>query len=145
MEIVMVMFILAIISAVVTPRFFSTLAYHRAESAAQRIQLDCEWARRRAKTQSADQEVQFNLAANSYTLPNVTGSNETVTDYTVAIDAYPYAASITSVDFGGQMELVFDGFGLPRQAGNVVVQSGASHRLISIDPDTGSANVSDEF
>ncbi len=145
MEIVIVITILAIISAAVTPRFFSSLTYHRAESAAQRIQFDCQWARRRAKTQSADQAVQFNPGANSYSLPTVARPNRAAADYVVELDAYPYAASIVSADFGGQPELVFDGFGLPQQAGNVVVQSGTSHRSISFDPDTGSATISDDF
>ena len=145
MEIVIVITILAIISAAVTPRFFSTLAYHRAENAAQRIQFDCQWAQRRAKTQSADQVVQFNPGANSYTLPAVARRNQAGADYVVELDAYPYVASIVSADFGGQPVLVFDGFGLPQQAGNVVVQSGTSHRSISFDPDSGSATISDDF
>ena len=144
-EIVIVIMILAIISVAVTPRFFSSLAYHRAESAAQRIQFDCQWARRRAKTQSADQVVQFNPNANSYTLLTVAGLNQAATDYVVELAAYPYAAGIVSADFDGQQELVFDGFGLPKQTGIVVVQSGTSRRSISFDPDTGSATVSDEY
>ena len=60
MELVIVLFITAILTAVAAPRFFESLSRYRVESAARRIAHDLRLARQHARTVSASQSVVFN-------------------------------------------------------------------------------------
>lgn len=98
-------------------------------------------ARRRAKISSAAQSVQFDPISHSYVLPGVPHLDHSGLDYRVELENSFYATSIVSIDFGGDAQLLFDGFGVPDSAGTVVVQSGRYQRTITVDPDTGEASV----
>ena len=40
----------------------------------------------------------------------------------VKLNEYPFYAELISADFGGSSELVFDGYGVPKSPGRIVVQ-----------------------
>ena len=140
-ELISVVFIIGILSAIVAPRFFESLSYHRAEAAARRIKTDLDLARRRARTTSASQTVTFLPNADSYSLNGVDHMDHVGLAYEVDISAVPYEASIVSADFGGDAVLVFDGYGVPDSAGQVVVQAGETKRTVSVDAETGRATI----
>ncbi len=140
-ELILVMIILGIFAGMAAPRFGSALARRRADAAAGRIVVDLELARRQAKTSSASQNVLFDLAANSYRLPGMQHPDRPGQEYEVALSEEPYKAGIASADFGGDLEVVFDGWGSPDSGGSVVIQVGNYMRTIIVDPNTGQAIV----
>ena len=136
-ELVMVVIIVGIMSAIVAPRIFTSLAYHHVEAAAKRVQVDLELARRQARATSASQTVQFLVNADSYSLPAMNDLDRPGSIYSVDLSTAPYEASILSADFGGDAVLIFDGYGVPDSAGQVIVESGGYRRTIFVDAVTG--------
>ena len=140
-ELILVLSIIGIFAGMAAPRFGSAIARRRADAAAGRIVLDLELARRQAKTSSASQTVLFDLAQNSYRLPGMQHPDRPGPDYEVTLSEEPYRAGIASADFGGDLEIVFDGWGSPDSGGSVVIQVGNNIRTIIVDPSTGQASV----
>ena len=140
-ELVIVLLITAILAAVVTPKFFSSLWFHRAESASRRVKLDLQMARNRAKAASATQTVQFDSATHSYVVPGLADLDHPDSQYKVDLTKYPYQAQIVSVDFGGDEQVSFDRFGLPDSGGTILVKSGPEQRTVSIEATSGQVTI----
>lgn len=140
-ELVVVVLIIGIMTAVAVPRFMDSISYHRAEAAAKRIKLDMELARRSARMSSADRSIQFDTAAESYTLTGTTHLDHVGADYSVRLGQAPYQAAIVSADFGGDAVLTFNGYGAADSSGSVVVQAGPYQKTITVEPGTGKASI----
>ena len=141
MEMVIVTLILGILTSVAAGRFAESLSYYRADSAAQRVRADLELARHRARMSSSSQSVEFEPLDNTYLLPGIPDLDHSGSDYAVDLNLPPHTATIVSADFGGEVEVTFDGYGVPTNGGTVVVQSGQFQRTISVDSTTGSVSV----
>lgn len=140
-ELVCVVVIIGILSAIAVPRFSNSIALQRVEAAARRVQVDLALARRHAKTSSTSQIVAFDSAANGYWLEGMMDPDHPSIEYKVSLSEEPYSANIVSVDFGGDEEIIFDGWGAPDNGGFVLVQVGKHQEKIIVDPDTGHASV----
>lgn len=139
-ELVIVTMIIGIMSAVAAPRFAESLTRYRVEAAARQLRSDLAEARLRAKTASADQVVQFDDAAESYTLVGVPDMDHPNQDYRILLISR-FKAAIASADCGGDAELTFDGYGRPDSSAQVVVQCGAQQRTVLVDAETGLAAI----
>jgi len=140
-ELVIVVLIVGILAAAAGPRFANSLMYYRAEAAAQRIRADLELARKHAMTSSTSQQVVFSTVSNGYTLSDMTHLDHPSLQYEVKLSEAPYFASLSSVNFGVEGKVTFDGYGVPDLGGSVVVQAGAYQKTITLDPDSGRATV----
>ncbi len=141
-ELVMVVLIIGIITAVAAPKYIDSLSRYRAEAAAQRIATDLKYARREAVGGSITRRVQFDVPAiNQYTLVGIPHLDDPSRTYEVDLSAPPYSALIVSVNFGGDAELIFDGYGAPDSGGTVVVASGGYQETVSVDADSGKVAV----
>jgi prepilin-type N-terminal cleavage/methylation domain-containing protein len=140
-EVVIVVLIVSILVAAAAPRLADSLYYYRAEAAAERIRADLELARKHAVTSSANQQVAFSTAADHYTLVNVPDPDHASLQYEVRLSHAPYRASLSSVDFGGDEMVQFDGYGVPDSGGTVVIQAGAYQKTVTLDPDSGRATL----
>ena len=140
-ELVLVLVIIGILSAVAVPRFSNSIALRRVDAAARRIQVDLSLARRRAKVSTTSLTVSFDTATNSYQLVGMTDPDHPAAEYKVSLSDEPYSATIVSADFGGDAKIIFDGWGVPDSGGSVVVQVGSHQKTINVDPDTGQASV----
>ena len=118
LELVVVSAIMAALAAVAVPKYAASLARYRAAAAAARIKAELSLARRTAKISGSAQTVD-------------------VSDYQAILSESPYRAVIVSADFGGDEEVVFDGYGIPDDGGAVTVQVGTTERTVIIDADTG--------
>ena len=49
----------------------------------------------------------------------------------------PYETSITSINLGGDTDVVFDGYGIPDSGGSVTLRLGDTARRVAIDAQTG--------
>ena len=131
LELVIVMTLIAIVGGIAIPRYGASLANHRVEAAARRIAADLAYARRHARFASSSTTIVFDIATHQY--------SDSIT--TVALEDDPYKAIIVSVNFGGDAEIVFDGFGHPDSGGSVLVQSGDRTRTVTLDGDSGRATI----
>ena len=141
-ELVCVVVIIAILSAISVPRFGNSLARQRVEAAARRIVVDLALARRHAKQSNTDQAVAFVGHAGGYRLPGVPNIDHPTLMYSVSLSQEPYGVTAIEADFNGNRELVFDIHGVPDSGGTVVICVGNRTRIITVDADTGEATVS---
>lgn len=134
LELIIIMIIAGIISSIAVPRYAAAIAHRRADSAAWRIALDLSAAQRQARIVGAARTVSFDLDTHEYTIAG--DESQTVQ---LALD--PYQASIVSVDFGGDEEIGFDGYGGPDSGGSIIVQSGNIQKMVLVDGQSGMARV----
>ena len=59
----------------------------------------------------------------------------------VASEFLSYRVAIDSVDFGGDADLVFNGFGVPDSSGFVQVVVGTELRRVDVDVSSGKATI----
>src|SRR4051812_6969357 len=87
-ELVIVLLIMGILTAVTAPTFFDSLLFHRVESAARRVKADLELARTQARLTSASQSITF--ANSAYTLSNTKALDNPNGLYSVDLKKQPY-------------------------------------------------------
>ncbi|MBL7133361.1 MAG: GspH/FimT family protein [Phycisphaerae bacterium] len=140
-ELVLVLAITAILAAVAVPRYGEAIARYQVEMAARRVVADLALARSRARISSTQQSVTFTPATNEYQIPGLPDLRNSSVDYLANLSARPYRADLVSANFGPDATVVFDGYGKPDSAGQVVVRVGDMQKTIVLDPDTGKATV----
>ena len=138
-ELTIVVLIIGVVSAIVLSRFRGTLARHRVEAAANRIVNDVNLACRYARIGSTEYKVTFNVANDSYRLPQFADPDHPTERYDIALDDEPYKVRIVSADFDGDAEIKFNGYGMPDSGGTVVLQAAGYQVTVEVDPDTGHA------
>jgi len=136
-EVVVVAVIIAILAAVAVPHYASAVSNQRVAAAAVRIVADLALARREAERTSTSRRVSFDLAANSYSLPGVADLDRPGSDYEVRLGDEPYRGAIISADFGGDTDLIYDGYGRPDSGGSVVIAVGRRKQAVNVNGDTG--------
>ena len=141
LELVIVLMIIAALSAIVVPRYSGALARYRAESAARRIAADLEYARAQADSQSASQQIIFDVAANSYQLTGLSGLDHPSLPYFVDLSDDLAGATLVAVDFGGDSTVVFNGYGVPDSGGTIAIKVGSVQETIALDPYTGKVSL----
>jgi prepilin-type N-terminal cleavage/methylation domain-containing protein len=141
-ELVLVMTIIAVLSAIAVPRYADALARYRADAAANKIVADLGYARKLARSTSTSVSVRINPNMDQLRLidipdPDFPGRLHTTTE----LWNRPYHAKVTSSNFGGDLKIIFDGYGVPDSGGTAVLTVGSETRTIVLDPDTGKAVV----
>ncbi|MEW6253358.1 MAG: GspH/FimT family pseudopilin [Planctomycetota bacterium] len=130
-ELVLIIAILAVMASVAAPRFSNSINRQRLDAAARRIVADLEIARRRAEQASAGQRVVFSAApASSYRLVGMADPDHPAREFIVQLA--DHGVYIVTADFGGDAELVFNGYGSPDSGGSIVIQAGRARRTVSL-------------
>ena len=140
-ELLLVVAILAIFAAITAPRYAASLNRFRAEAAARRIAYDLSFAQSRARSMSAARTITFNVSGNSYQLTGEADLTSPTNTYSVNLAADPYFVSITTLSFGGNPSVTFNGYGVPNTAGYVQIGVGGLTKQISIDADSGATTI----
>jgi len=145
LELILVIAILGIVASIAVPRFGNFIAHRHIDAAAIRIATDLAFAQREAKFSSATQTVSFNVGTDSYTLVGMEDPDHAGREYAVPLTEGPYNATIISADFGGDVEVVFDGYGVPvlDSDGTIVIAVGNYRKTLTLDAQTGRVTVSD--
>ncbi len=141
LELVLVSVIVATCTAVAVPRYANSLNRYHAERAAQRVVADLALARDKARVAGANRTVTFDVASEQYQLGGISDLNNRPGGYSVDLTVEPYHAELLSADFGGNATVVFDGYGVPDSAGQVVIKSGSYQKTVALDADSGKASV----
>ena len=141
LELLIVLAIMATLTAIAAPRYQRSLARYRADLAAQRIIADLTQAQSIAKATSASRTVTFSVAGNIYQIPGLSSLDGNSGSYSVALFERPYEAELISANFGGDAQIVFDGWGSPDSGGTVTLSVGAEQRTVAVDTETGKAEI----
>lgn len=143
-ELLCALTVVVVLAAIAMPRYTASLAHFRLDSAAKRIQADMTWARESAKSASAPRSITFDPGNNRYTLDGVTDPDNPLAPYLVRLGAAPYHVELVSADFGGELRLSYNGFGVPGSGGSVVVRVGRFVRIVTLDGVTAAAAAATE-
>ncbi len=138
-EVVCVLVIIGTLAAIAAPRFGNSIALQHVEAASRRVIVDLAFAQRLARTADASRTVRFDPSADVYTLIGVTDPDHAAQEYGVSLAEEPYSVEMISADFGGDLDVIFDLFGVPDSGGSVEVRVGNHVRTITVDADTGKA------
>jgi prepilin-type N-terminal cleavage/methylation domain-containing protein len=139
-EMVLVVAIIAVASAIAVPRYASSIARYRAETAARRVAADLALAAAHAADAGKPQAVVF--VARSYLLPGMPHlDGKGYGDYTVDLGSEPYNVTRVAAEFGGDAQVKFDLYGAPDTGGSVVIEVGDSRRVVVLHPDSGRVEV----
>lgn len=140
-ELVLVLAIMGIITALAVPRYSNSVARYRADAAARRIASDLELVQSRAYSRNATQSAVFSIASNSYQLSGIADLNRPNQPYTVRLADPPYFAVLKSVNFDGSNTASFNGYGQPTSPGTIVLAVGVQQRTITLDLSSGQATI----
>jgi prepilin-type N-terminal cleavage/methylation domain-containing protein len=140
-ELVLVLLVIGVVSAIAAPRYGDALARFRADAAARRVAGDLALVQARARSTGTSCTVNFDVTGNAYQLPGEKDFKRALTVYTVDLAGSPYFASMGTANFGASATVTFNGFGVPSNAGYVRLSVGKAVRTISIDADNGVATV----
>jgi type II secretory pathway pseudopilin PulG len=140
-ELLLVGLIVIVLASIAVPRFTGAMAPLRVDGAAERVRNDLNLARRQARLSGTSQTVSFNVPAGSYRLVGYADIDHPASEYEVRLHDPPYEVSVISADFGGDGQVIFDGYGVPDSGGSVVIRSGSAQQTVSVDPDTGQARL----
>ncbi len=140
-ELVIVVVIIGIVSAIAVPNFLNSLTRGRLEGAADRVARDLSLAREHARLNSAARQIDFDVGRSTYEIIGVPDPDRPGKDYTVDLTEPPYEVTLASVAFGGHAALEFDGFGNANASGTVILGSAGYRIAISFDAVTGKVQV----
>jgi prepilin-type N-terminal cleavage/methylation domain-containing protein len=132
-EIVIVVLILGILSAVAAPRYLDTLAHYRTDATAKRIVADLQVAKRRAQHSSSSQTIVFHVDENRYEITTMKDMNHSQEVYEHRLGEGVSVAKLVSASFGGSNTLVFDIYGKPSSAGTIVFNAGGRDQTVQVD------------
>ena len=138
-ELVIVLLIMGILTAVAAPTFFDSLLFHRVESAARRVKADLELARTQARLTSASQSITF--ANSTYTLSNTKSLDNPNAVYSVDLTKQPYSLDSATANFSNLTKVAFDGYGTPTSGGTVVLVAKSHTCTVTLNGTTGDVTI----
>lgn len=129
-ELVLVLVILGIITAIAAPRLSGASQRQRLLAASERLALDVARAREATRAASGVGTMQFSRTGYHWSVlaGGAAGASANVT----LLEA-PYFVQISLVDAGGDDTVVFDGYGTPDSAVAVTLEAGAFQVSFSMD------------
>ena len=139
-ELVLVIAITAMVTAIAAPRYANSVARYRADSAARRVAADLALAQNNASTAGRVQPMVF--ISRSYQMPGMAHlDGKSYGDYTVDLSADPYKVTRVAAEFGGDATVKFDLYGNPDTGGSVVIEVGDFRRVVTLSPDSGRVTI----
>jgi prepilin-type N-terminal cleavage/methylation domain-containing protein len=142
-ELVMVLLIIALISAIAAPRLSGSVSRHRAQAAARMIVQGFALARSEARARSAPRYVHFHVDDDSFVISGASTATPGAAANTdvISLRREPYLSGLLSADLGGDASVMFDIFGRPDSGGSVVVGCGDWTFSVALDAESGKASM----
>ena len=140
LELIIVITIIGVVTAIAMPRYAGAMTNYRAETAARRIVTDLARARAEARQHSISVTVTFNTTDHTCAV-HVTGEPSPTKDQLTYLADDPYNVKISSATFGGDAVIIFDGYGQPDSGGTITVVVGSTAKTVVLDADSGKATV----
>lgn len=142
MELIIVIFIIGILSAIMVPKFTGLLTSMQMKAAREKILNDLKYIENYAISHHDTTWIVIDQNNNSYALYRGPSSSNrqilhdpsTNQDALIDIGALFNGVSVSQYDFGGSNELFFNWYGSPSSGGNIVLNQ---QRVIHIIPSSG--------
>lgn len=133
-ELVVVLVILAAVTAVAVPRFNSLIAQDQLERAARELTDNIRLVRSMAVRDRIDQDIYFDTAQQRYGIPGLPARQPEDDFYYVTFEP---PLTLDTVEFGLESTLSFNRLGVPRAAGYVRITDGQATICLTVSPLTG--------
>lgn len=141
LELIAVIVILAIISAIAAPRYSLAIQRYRLEMAANRVAADISLAKSYARAKGSSATISFSASSSSYSIAGLTSTERAGEAHGVDLSRDPFGVSIQSVDFAGTNTLTIKGYGTPTSGGTVRLRLGDLSKTISVAAGSGEVSV----
>ncbi|MBV8781639.1 MAG: prepilin-type N-terminal cleavage/methylation domain-containing protein [Phycisphaerae bacterium] len=145
---VVVIMIVAILAAMVAPRYSGSISQYHVTAAARKVAADLAYTQARARAVSTTRTISFGVTgssagttANTYQILSEIDPTFPNSVYTVDLSTSPYLASITLANFSGAATVSFNGFGIPSGSGSIVLQSGTATSTLTLDGTSGTVSI----
>ncbi len=143
-ELLLVVAIISIFSVMAIPRFANSLTLHRVDQAARRIAADLELARRHATITSRTVTFRIRETGDSgYELINIKHPDRPASPYVVSFEQDCFGAELVTHDLNSDLDLVFDIYGFPDSAAQILICIGDHQRRLDVDALTGDVSVTE--
>lgn len=140
-ELLIVIGLIAIVSAIAIPRYSGSMENYRASFAARKIAADLALAQNAARATSGARTASFDSAAGVYTINGADNIAAAAGAIRVNLGEPPFSAAFKA-DFGpGGTQVTFDGYGRPDNPGSVEVKSGRASRIVVLDAQSGACTI----
>ncbi len=139
-ELILVLTIISVLSAIAVPRYAQALSRYRADAAAQRVVADLRFARELARTKSQSVRVMFNLSSDRVGVNSAESLDNPDEVWRTELADRPYRADLTGTSFNSHW-MEFDGYGSPTANGKIMLTVGSEARCILVNADTGQVTV----
>lgn len=138
-ELATVAVVMVVVASMAVPRFTSFLVHQRLEAAARRFMVDLALVQREARFTGTSRQIIFNPPGDRYRLMGMTSLDNPNNDYYTRFREEPYQVDLVSANFGGDLTVIFDGYGIPDSGGTIVLAAGGLQKSISVGGGTGEA------
>ena len=137
-ELVVVMVVLGVMTAIAVPRLTSVAVRQRADAAARRVAADLDLARRHARATGRPVIVRIDPTAHRITLVGVDPAiGDGAGDYRVTLTDSPYHTRIVDASFNNTDTIAFNGFGVADHGGTITLSAGGEQRTLTLDASSG--------
>ncbi|MEX0887237.1 MAG: type II secretion system protein [Phycisphaeraceae bacterium] len=135
-ELVMVLSIISVISAIAVPRYTGAVSRYRGQAAANQVVRMLELAQTSARQRSSSVSVWFDVADNSVRVPELDDPDRDGA-WVVYLSDRPWRASLAKADFDSQSHVAFDGYGETDRGGTVAIDAGGTQWEVVLDQASG--------
>lgn len=140
-ELVVVMAILGIISAIAVPRYMWSLSRYHVSAAAERVASELRQVEQQARFTCRSRTVTLGSSDSTLMVYDpAAGAGSDVVER-LALSAAPYGSEVVTSDFGSGEALTFDGYGQPSRSASATLGCGGQTRVVSVDGSTGEVSV----
>ena len=140
-ELVIVVLIIAILTAVSAPKYLEAYQRRQVDTAAMRIRADLNLSRQSAIAKSGAVSIIFDTDADNYKIPSMSGLDQRSEVYTVDLSASPYEVKLWADSFGLDGAVSFDMYGNPTRGGTLTLFADSYSQTVTLDPLTGKATI----
>jgi prepilin-type N-terminal cleavage/methylation domain-containing protein len=142
LELLTVIAVLGIVTAIVTPRYGRSIARTRADAAMERMLADIRRTQALANASSTALKMDLDVDSTSYILPKSRTLDNQTASKRVRLDLGPYFASTLICHLDGKCALLIDAYGRITSTGAIEIRVGREVRWIGVED--GRATGSDQ-
>ena len=138
-ELVIVTAIVGVMASIASLHFYSSIEYHRLQSAADRLSSDLQLVRSQALKNQQPSSLDITTATCSYIAAGVPDMASPADDIAVCLANQPYDVNTMTILPADEPSIVFDATGMPNGPHSITLQQGDKTIVINVD-EKGSVN-----